>query len=170
MLREPLSQLVSAFQYFPATVFPINGHRNDKNLQSFEKFIENSIPSDGKVAIRENTRNPMTFDLGLSEMYRDKSEKELADWLVDYYDLVMITKYFDESLILLKELLSLEFSDIAYLKSNENGKKTFESSNVSEKTKKQAYEMDKVDNGGKKHKFHKMTKSRKNGFCGSFFS
>jgi hypothetical protein len=58
----------------------------------------------------------------------------------------MITEHFDESLILLKELLSLEFGDIAYFKSNENGKKTFQSSDVSEKTKKQAYAMDKVDN------------------------
>jgi galactose-3-O-sulfotransferase 2 len=146
ILREPLSQLVSAFQYFPANIFQTNGHRNDKNLESFENFIENSIPSGEKVVIRENTHNPMAFDLGLSGLYRDKSEKELADWLVDYYDLVMITEHFDESLILLKELLSLEFSDIAYLKSNENGKKTFQSSDISEKTKKQAYAMDKVDN------------------------
>jgi len=146
ILREPLSQLVSAFQYFPAHIFPINGFRNYKNLESFEKFIQNSISSAGKVAIRENTHNPMAFDLGLSGMYRDKSEKELADWLVDYYDLVMITEHFDESLILVKELLSLEFSDIAYLKSNENSKKTFQSSDVSEKTKKQAYAMDKIDN------------------------
>jgi hypothetical protein len=62
-----------------------NSVRNDKNLESFEKLIENSIPSK-KVAIRENTHNPMAFDLGLSEMYRDKSEQKLADWLVDYYD------------------------------------------------------------------------------------
>ena len=62
----------------------------------------------------------MAFDLGLSEMYRDKSEEELADWLVEYYDLILIMEYFDESLILLKNLLSLDFSDIAYLKSNEN--------------------------------------------------
>ena len=86
ILREPLSQLVSAFQYFGASEFRIVGHRNDKNLESFEKLIESSIPSGGKVAIRENTHNPMAFDLGLSEMYRDKSEQELADWLVDYYD------------------------------------------------------------------------------------
>jgi hypothetical protein len=148
ILREPLAQLVSAFQYFPENIFPINGHRNDKSLESFEKFIENSILSGAKVAIRENTHNPMAFDLGLTAMYRDKSEKQLADWLVDYYDLVTIMEYFDESLILLKKLLSLEFSDIEYLKSNENrnSKKRFQSSDVSEKTKKQAYAMDKVDN------------------------
>jgi len=90
----------------------------------------------------------MAFDLGLSAMYNYKSEEELADWLVDYYDLIMITEYFDESLILLKDLLSLEFSDIAYLKSNENrnSEKTFHSSDLSEKTKQQAYVMDRVDN------------------------
>jgi hypothetical protein len=59
-----------------------------------------------------------------------------------------ILEYFDESLILLKELLSLEFSDIAYLKSNDNrnSNKTFQPSDVSEKTKKQFYAMEKVDN------------------------
>jgi len=145
ILREPLSQLVSAFQYFSNSVFPIDGHQNDKSLES---FINNSTLSTAKVAIHENTHNPMAFDLGLSGMYRDKSEEEIADWLVDYYDLVMILEYFDESLILLKELLSLEFSDIAYLKSNDNrnSNKTFQPSDVSEKTKKQFYAMEKVDN------------------------
>ena len=145
ILREPLSQLVSAFQYFGPRIFSVNGLPNE---QSFEKFIYATAPSSGKAAIRENTHNPMAFDLGLSAMYNYKSEEELADWLVDYYDLVMITEYFDESLILLKDLLSLEFSDIAYLKSNENSnsKKTFHSSDLSEKTKQQAYLLDRVDN------------------------
>jgi hypothetical protein len=42
----------------------------------------------------------------------------------------------------------LEFSDIAYLISNENrnSNKTFEPSDVSEKTKKQVYATEKVDN------------------------
>ncbi|CBY42607.1 unnamed protein product [Oikopleura dioica] len=145
ILREPVSQIVSAFQYFGPRIFSVNGVPNE---QSFEKFINATAPSSGKAAIRENTHNPMAFDLGLSAMYIYKSEEELADWLVDYYDLVMITEYFDESLILLKDLLSLEFSDIAYLKSNENSnsKKTFLSSDLSEKTKQQAYLLDRVDN------------------------
>ena len=56
-----------------------------------ENFINsNAETGASKVDIRENTKNPMAFDLGLSAMYRDKSEEELADWLVLYYDLILI--------------------------------------------------------------------------------
>ena len=145
ILREPLSQLVSAFQYFPPSLFT----QNKINLKSFEDFINSTSATEAsKVEIRENTHNPMAFDLGLSPMYRDKTEEELADWLVGYYDLIMITEYFDESLILLKNLLSLEFSDIAYLKWNKNTnfEKIFHASDVSETAKEQFYAMEKVDN------------------------
>ena len=52
---------------------------------------------------QENLQN-----MALIKRYIDKMEEE--------FDLVMITDYFDESLILLKRLLCWEFEDIVYVK------------------------------------------------------
>ena len=59
---------------------------------------------------QENIQN-----MKLVESYIDKMERE--------FDLVMITEYFDESLILLKRLLCLEFQDIVYIKLRSKKKK-----------------------------------------------
>ena len=93
----------------------------------------------------------MAFDLGLSNMYKAMSEDDLGEWLVDYYDLVMITEYFDESLILLKELMNLEFTDIVYLRSNSNKKKKFSEDDLSKETKTRLYYRERVDDALYKH-------------------
>lgn len=89
--------------------------------------------------------------IGLSNMYKKLSEDELGEWLVQYYDLVMITEYFDESLILLKELMELEFQDIVYLKSNSNKGKKFSEDDLSKETKTRLYFRERVDDALYKH-------------------
>ena len=54
-------------------------------------------------------------DMKLVESYIDKMERE--------FDLVLITEYFDESLILLKRLLCWELQDIVYIKLRSDYKK-----------------------------------------------
>ena len=49
------------------------------------------------------------------ESFIDRTERE--------FDLIMITEYFDESLILLKRLLRWEFQDIVYTKLRSKKKK-----------------------------------------------
>ena len=61
--------------------------------------------------------------------------QDIVDYIIGYYDLILITEYFDESLILLKHLLSLDFTDIVYLKAKENSKKKFTQEDLSEETK-----------------------------------
>merc|ERR1711894_107372 len=59
------------------------------------------------------------FDFGFSADTESKSEINAAiDQLDKTFDLVMIQNYFDESLILLKELLGLTFLDIVSFKTN----------------------------------------------------
>ncbi|CAG5102761.1 Oidioi.mRNA.OKI2018_I69.chr1.g454.t1.cds [Oikopleura dioica] len=159
ILREPISQFVSAFEYFGKSVFGFDG--KSPTAAALEKYIERTSPSlseinnqstkNKKARIAENTQNPMAFDLGLSYMYKTKTEDDLGEWLVDYYDLVMITEYFDESLILLKELMKLEFTDIVYLKSNSNKKKKFSEDNLSKETKARLYYRERVDDALYKH-------------------
>ncbi|CAG5110447.1 Oidioi.mRNA.OKI2018_I69.chr2.g4848.t1.cds [Oikopleura dioica] len=153
ILREPLSQFVSAFEYFGNAVFGVN--EKGQTAGTLERFIAKTSPriidNTRKAVISENTRNPAAFDLGLSYMYRTMSEDELGKWLVDYYDLVMITEYFDESLILLKDLMQLEFTDIFYLKSNSNKKKGFTENDLNEETKKRILFRERLDGALYKH-------------------
>ena len=68
-------------------------------------------------------------------VFRVSKPQEIADYIIGYYDLILITEFFDESLILLKHLLSLDFTDIVYLKAKENSKKKFTQEDLSQETK-----------------------------------
>jgi len=60
-----------------------------------------------------------SFDLKLGKIGKDTIE-EAAKWAVEYYDLLMLTERFDESLILLKDMWKLDFEDIVSLKAKDN--------------------------------------------------
>ena len=68
-----------------------------------------------------------TFDLGLSRIDPPKSTiEEAAQWAIKYYDLILLTERFDESLILLKDMWKLELDDIVAFKAKDNSAaKTF---------------------------------------------
>lgn len=76
------------------------------------------------------------MSLGVTDpVFRVSKPQEIADYIIGYYDLILITEFFDESLILLKHLLSLDFTDIVYLKAKENSKKKFTQKDLSQETK-----------------------------------
>jgi hypothetical protein len=76
------------------------------------------------------------LSLGVTDpVFRVSKPQEIADYIIGYYDLILITEFFDESLILLKHLLSLDFTDIVYLKAKENSKKKFTQEDLSQETK-----------------------------------
>ena len=71
----------------------------------------------------------MFFDLGYDNLSEDDDYIEKAVKEIDgIFDLVLITEYFDESLILLKEMLGWSWEDVVYIKLNSRYKK--EDSNV----------------------------------------
>lgn len=63
----------------------------------------------------------MSFDLGLDyRFYQNVTAiKEYIAFLEKEFDLVMISDYFDESVVLMKRLFCWEFDDILYIKANE---------------------------------------------------
>ena len=65
-------------------------------------------------------RNPMSFELGLDYRFYQNitAIKEYIAFLEKEFDLVMISDYFDESVVLMKRLLCWEFDDILYFKAN----------------------------------------------------
>lgn len=116
ILRNPINQFESVFNWFK--LFKVLRLRNHSNpLQSFLRnptaFIHLNFA--GTLHL---IRNPSIFDLGLNYKYfQNKSAvMRFIKYIDEEFDLVLINEYFDESLILLKDLLCWEFEDILYIK------------------------------------------------------
>ncbi|MBN3305793.1 G3ST3 sulfotransferase, partial [Amia calva] len=127
ILRDPVSTFESVFSYYASMVpaFTLVQNRASDSpggpdqrqllaafLASPESYYDPADPSNGLA------RNPMTFDLGLGPREWNASwAGELAK-LAEAFHLVMIAKHFDESLVLLKELLQLDYQDLVYVELN----------------------------------------------------
>ena len=134
ILRNPWHQFQSSFHYFR--------QRKSKNLTS--RCVKKSMPrvflervAGGQISGANRyldvcarflnksipfyfrAKNLQAFDLGLDPFLVDDAliAKKVAE-LDANFDLVMITEYFEESLILLKELLCLNFGNLLYYKKN----------------------------------------------------
>ena len=126
ILRDPVRQFESTFSYM--TFGEILGISNESD--PFVAFFRNPkevlvnylltqdlrIYSDRLKLIR----NGMFFDLGLESKDFENSDKieEAIHKLDKQFHLVMITEYFDESLILLKNLLCWNLDDMVYFHLN----------------------------------------------------
>lgn len=115
ILREPVSQLLSAIHYFdvPNKTLP-SKYRN----QTFEASVLGIIRRKKICEKSPFAWNNQIFDLGF-----DKKKMKNVTMITKFIlklskemDLVLIKEYFDESLILLKRLLCWEFEDILYVK------------------------------------------------------
>ncbi|XP_072182361.1 galactosylceramide sulfotransferase-like [Diadema setosum] len=113
ILRDTVSQFESSF------TFNYLGFYLPANSRSIEAFL--SDPETFYRGLREKRspyahmyRNYQIYDLGLAHEDMDNESIELET----EFDLVMITEFYDESLILLKKLLNWDFPEVTYLSSN----------------------------------------------------
>ncbi|XP_070568176.1 galactosylceramide sulfotransferase-like [Ptychodera flava] len=145
ILREPVQQFVSFFSYFhfPERYMKIKADSPEERLEYLEEFLRQ--PSNysiharlGNRSIYIPNRNPQFFDLGLPLQQMDAPSdvtRALSRIEADF-DLVLITEYLDESLLLLKKKFCWDMNDILYFKTNvlhANGTKLPE--NLVQKTK-----------------------------------
>ncbi|XP_070538593.1 galactosylceramide sulfotransferase-like [Ptychodera flava] len=122
VLREPSSQLESAFSYF-RMAHSLNLQNHSNALQIFMKNPQKYM--DGKFFFWWQARNGQIFDLGLDHVHHDDV------YTVDYkirqleheMDMVLITEYIDESLLLLRRAFCWEMDDILYISNNIRSKK-----------------------------------------------
>ena len=118
ILRNPVDNFESVFNFAHLGKLFGLGDRMD----SLETFLAKEIPfNNSRNIMTYLARNPMMFDLGLSlEYFQNLSAvNEYIQFLDREFDLVMITDYFDESLVLMKRLLCWKIDDIVYVKLNE---------------------------------------------------
>lgn len=112
IIRHPASQFESMYKYYKFS---------DRFHTSIIKFASNPSKFYRRSHLRTQRRrqsgvNPMLFDLGLRKEYlqdniRIKRQIKLID---ENFGLVLISEFFDQSLILLKDLLCWRLEDVAY--------------------------------------------------------
>ncbi|XP_030838132.1 galactosylceramide sulfotransferase [Strongylocentrotus purpuratus] len=119
ILRSPLTLYESIYSYLGLG----KDFGNQTHLVKINTFLRNPNAfynaSDLNVH-RRYARNPLLYDLGLEPEDMD-SKTKIADTILEVqlrFHFVLISEYFDESLILLKDLMCWDFSDIIYLKLN----------------------------------------------------
>lgn len=119
ILREPGAMFESLFSYYNQNCDTFKRVPNG----SLEAFLDNPWayyrPKDSDSMYARNT---LTFDLGgdKDRLPTDvvKYAKRFAAEIDRVFSLVMIAEYFDESLILLRHLLSWDLEDVLYVKQN----------------------------------------------------
>lgn len=123
ILREPTSQAISAFNYFPHDV---------KDWESHIAHLEHSNDHHGfEWGLYPNNQ---AYSLGWYEYVGgstkyDNNSTLIKEWLGSLDDAfgpsgsMILLEYFDEGLVLLGERLHVEPSELAYLLSNENHRK-----------------------------------------------
>ncbi|KAG5844117.1 hypothetical protein ANANG_G00158090 [Anguilla anguilla] len=118
ILREPASMFESLFSYY------------NQHCQSFGRVpngsLEAFLADPGRYYRPEEkdsmyAHNTLTFDLG-GDKDRPASDVDYASGFIAgmerVFSLVMIAEYFDESLVLLRHLLSWDLEDVLYVKLN----------------------------------------------------
>ena len=107
-LRDPFSQIKSAYVYYN-----VGGPRR-KPLMSFLKAAKS----------RQELNNPQSYDLGLSVTH-STTEAAIMEGLTaidSLFHFVIIVEYFEECLILLRDMMKWTNDDILYFRVNFNGK------------------------------------------------
>lgn len=117
ILREPVSMFESLFSYYNQYCQSFKRVSNG-SLEAFLKNPRYYYRADEKDSMYAH--NTLTFDLG-GDKDRTKDVAYAQAFLAEVeqvFSLVMIAEYFDESLVLLRHLLSWDLDDILYVKLN----------------------------------------------------
>ncbi|XP_006816248.1 galactosylceramide sulfotransferase-like [Saccoglossus kowalevskii] len=121
ILRHPVSAYESIFGFFKIAEYVNIDHNATQD--AFKIFLSNSDKYLKRVKDpyhKTLLRNRQIFDIGLD--FEDYDNATRVGYVIKQaskeLDLVMITEYFDESLILLKKLLCWKYEDIFYIHQN----------------------------------------------------
>lgn len=121
ILRDPLANFPSVFEYMDvAYVSKLKGRTISQNIDIFlhkvNDYFINYFRRVGSASYL--LRNGQFFDLG-HKMQRVRKQKHVyphIKQLERIFDFVLITEYFDESLILMKRKFCWELEDVVYFK------------------------------------------------------
>ena len=135
IVRDPYFQFISAFEYFHQIDVLNSLPRGKEGMKEFFskpwEYYNNHTKYDGGHWGHWLAKNVNFFDLGYSNKMSDMGEiNKTIEKINKQFELVMISDYMDESLILLKNELCLETRDILYFSINKraykNGKPNYD--------------------------------------------
>ncbi|KAM6902103.1 galactosylceramide sulfotransferase [Xenentodon cancila] len=118
ILRNPVDLFESSFHYFHRTI-PLTWSISGQS--KLEEFLNNPLAYYSPEAFNSfYLKNMLFFDFGFDNNIEadDPQVMRAILYLSKRFNLVLITEYFDESLILLKDLLCWTTEDILYFKLN----------------------------------------------------
>ncbi|PIK34642.1 putative galactosylceramide sulfotransferase-like [Apostichopus japonicus] len=109
IIRDPVDMFESTFYYRS-----LGGSFKIGTRDPLATFAGNPSYYINKYGHLTLARDPMMFDLGLTNDQKGnvKAIEKLISHLDDSFDLVLITEYFEESLILLRDLMCWQTDDI----------------------------------------------------------
>ena len=126
ILRDPVTMYESLFTYSNFAIgYGINGK---DGLDNLGQFIDNAQVHydqiESVISVKGHVKNPMLYDFGLPIDVIDDEESidELIELIDKQFDLVMMTEYIHESLVLLKEHLCWTLEDIVFFHLNSRTK------------------------------------------------
>ncbi|RNA39075.1 galactosylceramide sulfotransferase-like [Brachionus plicatilis] len=116
IIRDPVKQFLSSLNYNPIKAKMKELHF--RSIYNKTLTVQTNFTNYSKVCF---TRNLMSYDLGLVKCgdYYKGSKKQLLKEFQQDFDLVLLTEYFNEGMVLLKKFLNLSFQDIVCLTVNE---------------------------------------------------
>ncbi|KPP58139.1 hypothetical protein Z043_124057 [Scleropages formosus] len=122
ILRNPVSMMESIFAYY-------KGIPAFAKATSLDDFLNNtwrnySFSTDGN----HYAKNILSFDFGFSNVNSEYNEETHSNFIISltekFFDLILISEYFDESMILLKNALCWSLDDVVSFKLNSRSDKT----------------------------------------------
>ena len=126
-IREPFSQFVSSIEYFSQYV-NIEYLQRVKGTHKVVTFLSNPEEYEANVTnpYRSFTNNRQSLDLGFDLRYQRNDTGYIRTFIQNlekHFDVILISDYFDESLVLLKRLLRWKTQDIIYFRKLQATKK-----------------------------------------------
>lgn len=118
ILRDPADLFESSFRYYHRFI-PLTWNIGGKD--KLVKFLNNPQAFYNPIAFNSfYLKNLLFFDFGFDNNIEADDPRVMRNiqYLSKLFHLVLIAEYFDESLILLKDLLCLKMEDILYFKLN----------------------------------------------------
>ncbi|XP_051965435.1 galactose-3-O-sulfotransferase 2 isoform X2 [Xyrauchen texanus] len=124
ILRNPVAMMESIFVYYKA----IPAFRVVKNLEEF--LIQGGRSYNATVLNNHYARNILTFDFGLdstapeNEEDLDRRSAEIIAAVERDFQLILISEYFDESVVLLKHTLCWTLDDVLSFRLNSRSERS----------------------------------------------
>lgn len=137
ILRDPVKVFESAFTYFKLDMRMKMGGQKD----AMKIFMDNPNKFYNDFPTKVHSRNGMLYDFGVPQTQFDDLTfvNRAISMINEQFDLVMIAEYFEESLILMKELLCWKMEDVTVFRQNARNVDSVQSVNGDMHTKIQSW-------------------------------